>query len=155
MTMAIKQRSARRRSMKTWMGLAAAGAAAAFFGGATPAAAHGTHYDCQVHDFRPYPHRHIDPGAAVVNCNRPAITGRYATAAVCETLARRRGGTGRIVPGTQTASAVPVAGRAPANVRAAALNQACQEAVAACSQTAINLGAGGAACQVIDRRFAR
>lgn len=115
--------------------------------------AHGTHYDCQIHASRPYPHRHIDPGAAVVNCSRAKAPGGYATTAYCEALARRRGGTGKIVPGTQTVSALPIRPTDPAAVKADAINIACGEALAACEEMMRREGAHGSACQVIDRRM--
>ena len=130
-------------------------AAAGFFtlAAPAPATAHGTHYDCRQHGFRPYPHRHVDPGAQVVRCDRSAVSSGDPAAAVCEALARRRGGSGHIVEGTQSTSAVPLNPYDGAPVRAEAMNVACEQALAVCDEAAFSLGARRAECQVIDQRF--
>lgn len=135
--------------------LAAALTLAGGLAGGGAALAHGTHYDCQIHHFRPYPHRHVDPGAAVVNCARAKAPGGYVTTAYCEALARRSGGKGQIVPGAQTTAAVPIRAQDPASVKANAINHACDEALAACAEMARRAGAAGASCQVIDQRMGR
>ncbi|MEL6979671.1 MAG: hypothetical protein AAGM38_13460 [Pseudomonadota bacterium] len=117
------------------------------------AAAHGDHYDCRVHDFRPYPHRHVGPNAEVLSCNREANRGAIPVTAQCEALARHRGGTGPAVRGATTTATIPLNFGDNAAIRADALNAACVEALAACEQAALSRGARGAACQVIDRRF--
>ncbi|MEM9726393.1 MAG: hypothetical protein AAF909_13165 [Pseudomonadota bacterium] len=121
----------------------------ALIGGA-PAVAHGTHYNCELHDFRPYPHRHIDPGAAVVNCERSAQLGRFSTAAICDAHALRPGQGDRIVDGTFMSSAVPIRESDNAVVRASALNIACDEALAACESAALGVRAQ---CEIVDQRF--
>lgn len=133
--------------------LGVAFAAWASFGGGSAVAA--THYDCQQHGFRTYLHRHEDPGDKTIGCDRPATTGRYGNAANCRALALRRNGRGPVVLGTNTFSGVPIGSLAPARARAAALNQACAEALNACDARKVERGAPRAVCIVIDRFFSQ
>lgn len=129
--------------------LFAAGAAAAL-AAVSPAQA-ASHYDCQVHGFRPYSHRHIDPNDTLVSCDRPQQLKRYPTAARCVAHARRQGGSGAVAPGTQVASQVPYPPYAPARDRAHAMNIACSEAIESCYHA--SQGLGTVQCSVIDRKF--
>lgn len=134
--------------------LAAFGVAAGAGASLSPTGAAATavnHPDCQIHGVRPYSHRHVGPDGRVVTCDRPVITGRFATAARCVAQAVEGG---EAVLGTRSASELPLAPDAPARTRAAALNQACVEAVAGCEAAANGVTFAGA-CQVVDRHFAR
>lgn len=110
-----------------------------------------SHADCQIHGARPYPHRHVDPGDRAISCERPVITGRFATSARCVAQGLRGGAP---VLGTRVSSELPLAPNALAATRASALNQACAEALAGCEQAASTLG-GAVRCEVMDRNFAR
>lgn len=141
------------------LGFTVTGAAAALVGVmatgvASTAAAHGTHYDCKMHGFRTYSHRHVGADAAVVECAPTVVDGGRATVAVCEAVARRNGGAGPIVNGTLANITLPLRPSDSMAARAEALNIACEDARAECLQAAFSIGARGAACQVINQRLA-
>lgn len=133
--------------------LIAAGAAIA--AGLTLASAGGavavSHADCQIHGFRPYAHRHVDPGDKTISCERPALTGRFATSARCVAQALVDG---QPQLGTRVSSELPLLPDSPARERANALNAACGEALAGCEAAAAGLGQR-ARCEIMDRNFAQ
>ncbi|MCI4666251.1 MAG: hypothetical protein MRY74_16180 [Neomegalonema sp.] len=111
------------------------------------------HYDCRVHGVRPYPHRHVDPDAAVIPCERTPRTGLYPVAARCVAHAIGEGGRYGIVPGTEATTTTPLEPEASADSRADALNLACKQALKACSFAVAEIGAYDARCKIMDRSF--
>ena len=110
-----------------------------------------SHTECRLHGFRPYAHRHVDPGDKTITCERPAITGRPATTARC--VAEGFSG-GTVVLGTRVSSEIPIPPQAPAAYQADALNQACSEAIAGCWAAAQGLGKQ-VSCKRVDQNFSQ
>lgn len=120
-------------------------------GGSLAHARSHTHPDCRIHGVRPYSHRHVGPDGRAVTCDRPALTGRFATAARCVAEGIENG---RPVLGTRVASEIPLSPDDNARIRAQALNEACAEAIAGCQQAAAGLGRR-ISCERMDVHFAQ